>query len=536
MTAPSPIRRLSEPSVSRGVSLPGDLLSQSCRRVTLASLFFAAGWGLTLAVHYVGHLTGTHPLDQGRGTWPIPGVPVATVGLLVSLAMAGLAHRLHGRPNALLNIGLGFEVLTAALIGFQNQWAPGPPTGDISWICAIVLAYPMLAPNTPTRSLTAAFLAASMDPLWYAVAVARDMVPDPSGTDFLFRFWPNYLCAATAVVPARIIRGLGRQVSRARELGSYRLGPKLGAGGMGEVYQAEHRLLARPAAIKLIRPDLLEALTTQQASMQVERFRREAEAAALLRSPHTIELYDFGFSDDGGFYYVMELLDGLSFDDLVQREGAVPAERAVFLMLQACESLGEAHARGLVHRDLKPSNLFICRVGLQVDYVKVLDFGLVKGLASADATLTAPNIAAGTPAFMAPEVALGEKVDHRIDVYALGCVLYWLLTGQLVFDAKSAGRLMHMHIQDPPVPPSRRTELPIPAALDDVVLACLAKAPEDRPTDANALRERLAGLDLAAHWTRERAQHWWTSHRPRPMEPCAACAGAHVVPALSSAE
>jgi len=536
MSAPSPIRRLSDTFPTRGSSLPADLLAQSCRRVSLASLFFAAGWGLTLVVHYIGVWTGTHPMTQDWSVWPQPGVAVATVGFLFSVAMAILAHRLHDRPGLLLDIGLGFEVLTAALIGLLNQWIVAPPSGDISWICAIVLAYPMLAPSTPAKALAAALMAASMDPIWFIVALARDAVPDPSATDFLFRFWPNYLCAATAVIPARIIRGLGRQVTRARELGSYRLGPKLGAGGMGEVYQAEHRLLARPAAIKLIRPDLLDVLTTQQASMQVERFRREAEAAALLRSPHTIELYDFGFSDDGGFYYVMELLDGLSFEDLVQREGALPAERAVYLMLQACESLGEAHARGLIHRDLKPSNLFICRVGLQVDYVKVLDFGLVKGVATGDPTLTAPNIAAGTPAFMAPEVALGEEADRRIDVYSLGCVLYWLLTGQLVFDAKSAGRLMHLHIQEPPVPPSQRTELPIPAALDALTLSCLAKAPEDRPADANVLRERLAQLDLESRWTRERAQRWWTTHRPRPLEPCATCDGAQVVPALSSSE
>jgi eukaryotic-like serine/threonine-protein kinase len=535
MTGPSPIRRLSDSYPTRSPSsLPADLLAQSCRRVSLASLFFAAGWGLTLLVHFIGVWTGAHPRQGPWSVWPQPGVTVAVVGVLLSLGMATLARRFHERPTLLLDIGLGFEVLTAALIGLLNQWIVPPPSGDISWICAMVLAYPMLAPNTPAKLLTAALLAASMDPFWYLVALARDAVPDPSATDMLFRFWPNYLCAATAVIPARIIRGLGRQVSRARELGSYQLGPKLGAGGMGEVYQAEHRMLARPAAIKLIRPDLLEALTTQQASLQVERFRREAEAAALLRSPHTIELYDFGFSDDGGFYYVMELLDGLSFEDLVQREGAVPAERAVNLMLQVCESLGEAHARGLIHRDLKPSNLFICRVGLQVDFVKVLDFGLVKGVASADPTLTAPNIAAGTPAFMAPEVALGEEVDSRIDVYSLGCVLYWLLTGQMVFEAKSAGRLMHLHIQEPPVPPSQRTELPVPPELDAVVLSCLAKAPADRPADANVLRDRLARLDLGSRWTRERAQRWWGTHRPQPMEPCAACDGAHVVPALRS--
>ena len=472
---------------------------------------------------------------SGGTVWPQPGIAVSGAGLAFSIGMAVLAHRLSGHPRKLLDIGLGFEVFTAALIGFLNQWAPGPPTGDISWVCAIVLLYPTLAPTTPGKALFAALAAASMDPLWYGAGVARGAVPDPSLADALFRFWPNYLCAVAAIVPSRIIGGLGRQVSRARELGSYRLGPRLGTGGMGEVYQAEHRLLARPAAIKLIRPDLLAAVTTGQASLHVERFRREAEAAALLRSPHTIELYDFGFSADGGFYYVMELLDGISFEDLVARFGPQPAERAVYLVLQVCESLGEAHARGLIHRDLKPSNLHTCRVGLQVDYVKVLDFGLVKGMAVGDATLTAPNIAAGTPAFMAPEVALGETdADVRLDVYSLGCVLYWLLTGRLVFEAKSPGKLMHLHIQEPPEPPSRRTELPLPPELDAVVLACLAKNPGDRPANADVLRELLARLGIAEAWTRDRAQHWWDAHNPRSLEPRKPCEGAHVVPAMAS--
>jgi serine/threonine-protein kinase len=537
MTSPAAIQRISE-SLRTGAgsaSLPADLLSQSCRRVAVASVFFASGWALALSLHYVIEWLGGYPEHAVSSAWPQPGVAVSVVGVVLSVGMAVLAGRLSHRPSLLLDLGLGFEVVTAMLIGFLNQWVPDPATGDISWICAIVLAYPAIAPTTPTKALLAAFAAASMDPVWYLIGVARGVVLDPSAADFMFRFWPNYLCAVAAIVPTRIIHGLGRQVSRARELGSYRLGARLGSGGMGEVYQAEHRLLARPAAIKLIRPDLLAAVTTRQASMHVERFRREAEAAALLRSPHTIELYDFGFSADGGFYYVMELLDGISFEDLVTRFGPLPAERAVYLILQACESIGEAHARGLIHRDLKPSNLHTCRVGLQVDYVKVLDFGLVKGMAIGDATLTAPNIAAGTPAFMAPEVALGEAgTDPRLDVYSLGCVLYWLLTGRLVFEGKSPGMVMHLHIQEPPEPPSRRTELPVAPELDALVLACLGKKAADRPADADALRGQLARLGLAEAWTRDRAQRWWDTHRPRGSGPHEPCDGAHLVPAMDS--
>jgi hypothetical protein len=505
---------------TQSASLPPDLLSQSCRRVSIASLIFAAGWATALGLHFFLASSGAGAAAHIWPAWPIPGVPVAAVGVAISLAMAVLAHRMHRRPRVILDLGLGFEVATALLIAFLNQWTPYPPTGDISWVAAIVLAYPAIAPNTPGKTLVAAFLAASMDPLWYGVAVARGVVVDATVADFVVRAWPTFLCAAAAVLPVQVIRGLGHQVRRARELGSYKLGARIGTGGMGEVYHAEHRLLARPAAIKVIRPELLTAVTTGHAAMHVQRFRREAEAAALLRSPHTIQLYDFGFSDDGGFYYVMELLDGLSFDDLVTRDGPVAPERAVYFMLQACDSLGEAHARGLIHRDLKPSNLFTCRVGREVDYVKVLDFGLVKVMDSGDPTLTAPNVAAGTPAFMAPEVALGEKnIDCRIDIYSLGCVLYWLLTGRFVFEAKSAGRIMHLHIQETPEPPSRQTELEVPPALDDLVLACLAKDPADRPADGDALRRRLRDLGLADRWTEERAQRWWDANKPDAVEP-----------------
>ncbi len=522
----------------RFASLPPDLLDQSCRRVGMAATAFAALWafGLLMSLLLPRLVPGEMPV--GRGAWPVPGVPVAAGGLGLSLGMVALAWRLHSRPGLLLDVGLGFEVLTAALVGFLGQWQPDPR--GISGICVIVLVYPAIAPNTPGKTFAAAAAAASMDPLWYGVALLRGLDPQVGALELAFSFSANYVCAGLSVLPAHVIRRLGRQVSRARELGSYRLGDKLGGGGMGEVFRAEHRLLARPAAIKLIRPELLGSVGGRQADVIVERFRREAEAAALLRSPHTIELYDFGVADDGAFYYVMELVDGVSFEALVERFGPVPAERAAHLALQAADSLAEAHARGLIHRDVKPANLFASRVGLTVDFVKVLDFGLVKreGPRGPDeALLTSPDIATGTPAFMAPEVALGEAgVDHRVDVYALGCVLYWLLTGRLVFEADNPLKLMHKHIGEAPVPPSRRTELPVPKGLDELVLACLAKRPADRPADAGELGARLAALGLAEGWTRERARRWWSLNLPDGgLEPCGPCDQGEVVPAVAEA-
>jgi serine/threonine-protein kinase len=520
-------------------SLPPDVLGQACRRVGIASVAIASIWAFALVAVLVGApLLGLDLTVWRAAFWPLPWVPVVAIGLALSVGMVFVAAKLSARPAHLLDAGLVFEVLTAGLMAFLNQWQPAVWTGGISAVCVLILIYPAIAPNTPWKTFAAGLVAASMDPLWYGVAMARGLGGEVAATSLFWTFAVNYMCAGLAVLPAHIIGRLGTQVRRARELGSYRLGTRIGAGGMGEVFRAEHRMLARPAAIKLIRPELTGHGNGRESAVAVERFRREAEAAALLRSPHTIELYDFGVTDDGAFYYVMELLEGLSFEQLVERHGPLPAERAVHLMIQACDSLAEAHARGLVHRDVKPSNLFASRVGLVVDYVKVLDFGLVKALTTApspDPTLTAPNVATGTPAFMAPEVALGEPVvDSRVDVYALGCVLYWLLTGRWVFEASSPLRLMHLHIQEPPEPPSRRTELPVPPELDAVVLACLAKKPEDRPRDAGELRRRLTALGIASGWTSERAEHWWATHRPEGEIPCGPCNQGEVRPVLTS--
>jgi serine/threonine-protein kinase len=289
---------------------------------------------------------------------------------------------------------------------------------------------------------------------------------------------------------------------------------------MGEVWRARHHLLARPAAIKLVRPEFpgFSDDAGRYRELQ-ERLGREAQATAMMRSPHTIELYDFGLTRDGTFYYVMELLDGFDLETLIQRFGPVPAERAIHLLMQVCDSLGEAHSEGLIHRDIKPANVYVCRHGREVDFVKVLDFGMVKSQredGEARTRLTADNAVYGTPAFMAPEQVLGSQpVDGRTDLYAVGCLAYWLITGQLVFTGRTSMEILVQHTQTVPVRPSARTELVVPPMLDDLVLTCLAKNPDDRPSSADALAGALARIAMDRGWTTVRAQEWWSTHHPQ---------------------
>ncbi len=500
------------PDTTSGLgSLPPEVLAQSCKRVGIAGLVFALLWAATIVLSLVG---------MTEGPFPYPGYLVSAIGLVMSLAMLFVAGALHERPRLLLDVGLGFEVATAFLAGLMRFWVlpeavePSVMTAGVSWIAVVILVYPSIAPNTPGKILAASLLAASMDPMGIGIAKLRGLEVVASATSYIQWFLPNCIAAILAVIPAKIIVGLSREVRHARELGSYRLENVIGRGGMGEVHRATHRLLARPAAIKLIRPEYLESSDGAQAVV-IERFKREARAAAELRSPHTIELYDFGIASDGTFYYVMELLDGLDLETLVEKYGPLPAERAIYLVRQAALSLGEAHVHGLIHRDVKPSNIHTTRMGLALDFVKVLDFGLVKALDSRqEVKLTAPQVATGTPAFMAPEIALGDEADARADLYSLGCVTYWLLTGQLVYEADSQVKMMYRHIEGTPEPPSSRTELPIPRELDAIVLACLEKKPEKRPTSATELVRLLDTVPLPEPWTDERAGQWWGRHHP----------------------
>ncbi|NNG17951.1 MAG: serine/threonine protein kinase, partial [Gemmatimonadales bacterium] len=357
-----------------------------------------------------------------------------------------------------------------------------------------------------------AFASGSMLPLALLLRSAGGLA-FPNTDQTIQMLVPGYICVGIAMVGLRVITSLGKDVSKARSLGSYHLVERLGQGGMGEVWRADHRLLARTAAVKFIRPEAFGAQDAAGKDQLLRRFEREARATAQLTSPHTIALHDFGVSDEGVFYYVMELLRGVDLQTLVRQFGPLPAARTAHFLRQICDSLAEAHENGLVHRDIKPANIFTCRLGLEFDQVKVLDFGLVKS--SESSGLTTQASPAGTPAFMAPEMVLGEAtVDGRADLYAVGCLAYWLLSGELVFSRSNVMQLAFDHVNTAPRPLSERTEMEVPREFESAIMACLEKDPADRPQSAPELRDLLARVGGHEHWTREDACQWWTMHLP----------------------
>lgn len=484
--------------------LPDDLLRQASKRLQILALLAAALWFLGpalghLAIHFAAPNDST--ANQFRVLDGIAAAAIAT-----SLGLYLYLRRSHRDPSFVLDLGLAYLVLTSVYLGVMIHWGPASAMPlnlrpMITWIGPVILMTAAILPADPRKMLVAGFIAASMDPIGMVVARAAGVYRFDSVLDTLAMHYPNYLMLGVAVVISGVVTRLGQQVTKAREMGSYRLGDPIGRGGMGEVYLAHHRMLARPAAIKLIRP---EALANDgdgsQAQLAAARFRREAEAAARLKSPHTVQLYDFGVTEDGRLYLVMELLEGINLDQLVRRDGPLPATRVAHILRQACESLEEAHDSGLVHRDIKPANIHLGRVGRQDDFVKLLDFGLVKSVAGSgdDSLASLAGMAVGTPAYMAPEMARGDAVDGRADLYSLGCVAYYLLTGQLVFAGETPIQTVLLHVQQEPVPPSQRTGNCVPSELEQLVLRCLAKRPDARPQSAGALMAALDRFLLSA--------------------------------------
>jgi len=498
-------------------ALPDDLLRDASRRLGIMSLVAGGLWTLGSALGHLAARSMSHG-DPQRLRLGVPDA-IAAVSVVASLLLFSYTRKAERDPRAILDLGLGYMLFTAFALGLLFHWEAMPVdrriSPGISWIGAVVLMFAAIVPSTPTKTLVAGLIAVSMNPVAMLLARARGTWNFNSPTDALLMHYPDYLLVGVAVVISHVVTTLGQQVAKAREMGSYQLGELLGRGGMGAVYKATHRMLARPAAIKLIRPEMLGTSDPADARLAVARFHREAEAAASLRSPHTVELYDFGVTDDQTLYFVMELLDGMDLESLVREHGPAPAGRVVHILGQVCASLEEAHVRGLVHRDIKPANIHVGRLGLVYDFVKVLDFGLVKPVADGSpehSLTTQAGLIMGTPGYMAPEMTLGDRVDGRADLYALGCVAYYLLTGQQVFDGDTAMQVIAKHLQAAPAPPSERVPFTVPPRLEQLVLACLAKKPEDRPQSAAEVARRLALIDVEP-WTNTHAEAWWVATR-----------------------
>jgi len=504
-------------STSPGRTLPYDLLQEASHRLGVMSLLGAILW-VVGTVFY--HFAMRALAPPGNTSWVqlSPTDAIAAASAIVSVGLFLYAQKTNHDPRFILNLGLVYLVLTSIALALVLHWDPvsegTPVMPTITWIGAVVLMFAAIVPNAPWKTLVTGLLAASMNPLSMLLARARGTWNFGPASNVVVMHYPDFLMVGVAVVISLVVTKLGQQIGKEREMGSYRLVTMLGKGGMGEVWLARHHMLARDAAIKLIQPEMLSGKSGQNALLIQRRFEQEAKATARLRSPHTVELYDFGVTEDGVFYYVMELLDGIDLETLVKRFGPQPPARVVSILRQICRSLSDAHRHGMIHRDIKPSNILLCRMGSEYDFVKVLDFGLVKVLDGNDAGLTGEGLTTGTPAYMAPEVSLGNPIDARTDFYSLGCVAYWLTTGRLVFEEKGATAMILAHVRKAPIPPSQRLELPVPEWLDRTILMCLAKDPSARPGSAETLAQMLEGGNEADSWTMKNAETWWLTNRP----------------------
>ncbi len=438
-----------------------------------------------------------------RERWPLGQLRVVEALVFVAVTLY-LAARTYAVGVADLNAG-------------SASW-----TGTLLGFGLLMIAYGIFVPNPLVRAiagialigaapLVSAFLLRANNPELQAAF-------DATATGRLFE--TGLLLGTSAVVAifaAFLTFSLFTFAFDQRKRSFYDLEELIGSGGMGEVWRARHRTLARPTAIKLIREDRVEGLDGDDARRVLLRFEREAKATAALRSPHTIDVYDFGVTEDGHFFYAMEYLEGFDLEELVDQFGPVPAERAVHFLLQACDSLSDAHGQGLTHRDIKPANLFLSRLGPGRDYIKLLDFGLVQHEKPVEQSekLTLEGTTTGTPAYMAPEMVVQRNgVDSRSDIYALGCVGYWLITGKQVFEADTGVALIVEHVKTEPTPPSARTELPIPPELEAIIMKCLAKDPADRFQSAREMAAALSEVALERRWDTKRAEEWWDEHVP----------------------
>jgi serine/threonine-protein kinase len=512
-------------------SLAGETHSLRRRRLAAAALFLT----LTFAVVLVWRLVSYGLGGDAWVTLTTGGLRFAIAAIVAGLLVSGIPLT-HGQVKILEYVLFGSFTLLMAV----NQYIvnldllrQGDVPGVISFVkngvsatVILMIIYGMFIPNDPRDTakvvLTMALvlvvaLVLVMEHPDVEAIVEQMHTTDHSGSNVLILM----IGAALSIYGSYVLNGLRTELHEARKYGHYQLVRKLGEGGMGEVYLAEHLLLKRPCALKLVKPG------SGTDPVVLARFEREVQSAARLSHPNKIEIFDYGHTGDGTFYYVMEYLQGLSLADLVRQNGPLPPGRVIYLFRQVCAGLAEAHALGLVHRDLKPANLFVAVRGGEADVAKVLDFGLVKLTRDPGAAeLSSEMTVSGTPMYMAPEQAIGDRsLDARADIYALGAMMYYSLTGRAPFTGENAFEVMMAHARDPVVPPSQIVP-GVPEDLEKVVLRCLAKKPAERFVSVRALSQALCACGAATEWGANRAEAWWTAQgltalnnpTPEPVE------------------
>jgi eukaryotic-like serine/threonine-protein kinase len=419
------------------------------------------------------------------------------------------------RRGVLSRLRLGLiDAVTTALAALLHSLMifthiPGELPGGSATRAMLLFSFGLLGraivvPSSARRTLVLGLLAVTQSS---AAAFAWTLGQPPSELPLSLQTVLTAMWSSGAVVistlASHVIFGLRREVREAKRLGPYTLHEKIGEGGMGAVYRASHAMLRRPTAIKLLPAD-------RAGAERVRRFEREVQLTSQLTHPNTIAIFDYGQTPEGVFYYAMEYLSGVNLEDLVRLDGPQPAARVIQILRQVAASLAEAHGIGLVHRDIKPSNvILVAERGGAADVAKVVDFGLVKEF-DEDSGLTRDGRVAGTPHYLSPEaITSPRKVSPRSDLYSLGCVGYYLVTGQRVFDGRTVIEVCNQHLTATPVSPTERLGRPVPASLSAILMALLEKDPERRPASAQDLVTMLDAIDDTARWTTEEARAWW---------------------------
>ncbi len=502
--------------------LSEELLQQLHRRLRLAALVLFAGFAVFLVKH----------LFQADFSTSL-GVTLFALHALVTAILGAIGLPMCRRKEVSLAwlrraelLVFGLPLLLFLLMQYMRAVACCQKMGYFDfpadvWI-VLMFTYALFIPNTMQRAAVVIGLMAAAPILLLAVMMpahpemAQLVLNQSSAQDSLVSFiLLTVLTAIASVFGVDTISSLQREVFEAKQFGQYRLKHKIGAGGMGEVFLAEHQMMKRPCVLKMIRPDRAGDAKV------LARFQREVRATARLSHWNTIEIFDYGHTADGTFYYVMEYLPGMSLAELVKEYGALRPERVIHLLRQVCDALSEAHNMGLIHRDIKPGNIFVAQRGGIFDVAKLLDFGLVKPIMEEDqpVQLTIEGTITGSPLFMSPEQATGEtNADVRSDIYALGAVAYFLVTGRPVFDEKKPIQLILAHAQKEVVPPSHHRD-GIPEELERIILRCLAKSPEDRYQTVEELAGDLAACEGSDTWGPQQAAQWWKERPQKPVTP-----------------